>query len=700
MKKSFFQIFWIGILAVAPVLDAKSQDKLAQTLTSIKEKIQDVTIDKTTFKQSIDILDESKGKLSFTSIVVDEKGKTAKEGFEFYISDIDKNTIIRKTSGKKLFITLSINNNQKFIKHFKEDKLDGYTNNFEIQLSSANAAQDLINLFKTAIPLVNSGEKGWNTNSDALGWLKNNISKINLGQASFEQSFSFGEDKNYMAVFTVKKTDQKGGSSEEKYEFSILDINEKNLAVKVSGTQLSVLVETRGNDPYIKYTKNNELQSFVRDFEIIAEDIEQAHNIVAAFTAAIDKSKPVIPDFGSLQKALDFITKNTTGVTLEKKAVNQQISFTPGNGTKSIFTYAEPDSKGKSIEERYEFYLNDIDANSINFQVSGKKITINAVTQSKTKLIRYYKDNNLQDFQNEIGILTSDIETSREMVEAFKSAIKNSETQPATWKSIGEAITFLTSTLTGATLGTDVYKLNFSSVSVDPLNVRYVQGKTDAKGVTLEQSLEFYPYMLDPGSVKIGSSGKFLTVEASVTGKKSFVKVFKEGKQQAFDDNIGIMAFDSKQAKDIAGAIKYLAENGKPKDKVWSDKQSAIKFITENIGDMKSEGKEVNQKTGMINNDPCRVSLTVSTTDDKGKTDDEIYEFTLSDMNKSTVDLKVSGKNVEVAISCKNKEKLVKVYKNGVQQAWGTEVKAEANDVQTAKNIVEAFKSAITQCEK
>ncbi|HEY5140416.1 MAG TPA: hypothetical protein VIJ25_14035, partial [Methylococcales bacterium] len=141
MKKSFFQIFWIVILAVTPVLDAKSQDKLGQSLTSIKEKVQDVTIDKTTFKQSIDILDESKGKLSFTSTVVDEKGKTAKEGFEFYISDIDKNTIIRKTSGKKLFITLSINNNQKFIKHFREDKLDGYTNNLEIQLSSADEAQ-------------------------------------------------------------------------------------------------------------------------------------------------------------------------------------------------------------------------------------------------------------------------------------------------------------------------------------------------------------------------------------------------------------------------------------------------------------------------------------------------------------------------------------------------------------------------------
>jgi uncharacterized protein YfcZ (UPF0381/DUF406 family) len=700
MKTSLLQFFGIVVLSVVSIVDAKSQDKLSQSLASIKEKVQDVQIDKTTYKQSIDILDESKGKLGFVSVSVDEKGKSSKERFEFYVSDIDKNTVIRKTSGKKLFISLSINNNQKFIKHFKEDKLDSYTDNLEILLSSADAAQELANLFKTAIPLVNSSEKGWNTNTDALNWLKNNIPKINTGTATFEQSFSFGDRKEYLASFTLKKTDQKSVSSEEKYEFSILDINKKKLAVKVSGTQLSVTVETNGNDPYIKHTKNNELQNFDNNFEVIAEDIDQARNIIAAFSTAIEKSKPVIPDFSSMQKSLDFITKNTTEVTIEKKTLNQKISLIAGNGTKSIFTYVEPDSKGKSIEERYEFYLNDIDANSLNFKVSGKKIAVVLITKNKTKFIRYYKDNTLQEFQNEINILTPDIETSREMVEAFKEAIKSSETKPATWKSIGEAVTFLTNTLTGETIGTDIYKLNFNSTSTEPLNVKYVLQKTDAKGVMVEQSFEFYPYMLDPATVKIESAGKYLNVDVSVKGKELFVKVFKEGKQQSFDDGIKIMAFDSRQAQDIAEAIKYLAGNGKPKEKVWSDKQSAIKFITENVGDMKSEGKEVKQKIELTNNDPCKITLTVSSTDDKGKTTDEIYEFALPDMNKLIVDLKVSGKNIEVTLHGKNKEKLVKVYKNGAQQAWGTDVKFEVNDVETGKNIAAAFKSAITQCEK
>ena len=120
MKTVLFLVFCIAGLSGVSVFDAQSQDKLSQSLASINEKVQDVQIEKTTYKQSIDIIDEKRGKMSFVSEVVDDKGKTARESFEFYVSDLDKNTIIRKTSGKKLFISLSINNNQKFIKHFKK----------------------------------------------------------------------------------------------------------------------------------------------------------------------------------------------------------------------------------------------------------------------------------------------------------------------------------------------------------------------------------------------------------------------------------------------------------------------------------------------------------------------------------------------------------------------------------------------------
>ena len=69
-------------------------------------------------------------------------------------------------------------------------------------------------------------------------------------------------------------------------------------------------------------------------------------------------------------------------------------------------------------------------------------------------------------------------------------------------------------------------------------------------------------------------------------------------------------------------------------------------------------------------------------------------------MNKLLVDIKVSGKNVEVIVPCINKEKLVKAYKNGEQQAWGSEVRFGVDDIEKAKNLAEAFKNAIGQCGK
>lgn len=699
-KMNFLKLCLIISISTLSVFNMKSQDKLNQGLVTIKEKIKDVQIDKSTYKQSIEILDGNKGQINFTSTLVDEKGKSIKENYILYISDLDQNTVTRKISGKKLSVNMTVKGNQKYIKHFKDDKLDGYRGSLEILSSSADEAQELVDLFKSTIPLVKPGIKTWSTNTEAMNWLKNNITKVSSGTETYEQSFTVGDRKNYLAGFTVKKTDQKGMSTEGKYEFSLLDINKSGLEVRISGTELGVTVETNGNNHYIKYTKNGEQQNFDNSFQILAEDIDQARNIISAFSAAIEKSKQIIPDFSNAQKSFDFISKNITDQTIEKKDVKQKIGFVQGNGTKSTFTCTETDSKGKITEEKYEFYLNDIDENSVNFKVSGGKITLVLLSENNTKFIKYFKDNVQQDYQDELGLFSNDIETSRELVAAFKSAIKFSQTQPATWKSVNDATNYLTNTLKGEMAGTETYKLDFSAITPDPLNVRYVVSKTDVKGISTEQVCEFYPYMLDAGSVKITSAGKFLSISASVNNKKPFIKVFKGGIQQSYDDGLTLMAFDAKQARDIAEAVKFIFSTVKAKNKVWNDKISALKFITDNVSDIKGDKKDVKQKIEFRNDDPCNLSYSVSSTDENGKTTDGIYEFTLKDINVQTVEFNVSGKNVFINLSCKNKAKLIKVYKNSVQQAWSTSVELQCNDLESARNIAEAFKSAITFCEK
>ncbi len=107
---SLFASFLISALICSSTLFGQD---LNANYAAIKQKIVEVKIDQTTFQPSFEVLDAEKGKLNYTLTEVDEKGKSKKEGFEFYLSDIDKNTIVRNVSGKKMIVSLSINNNQK-----------------------------------------------------------------------------------------------------------------------------------------------------------------------------------------------------------------------------------------------------------------------------------------------------------------------------------------------------------------------------------------------------------------------------------------------------------------------------------------------------------------------------------------------------------------------------------------------------------
>jgi hypothetical protein len=678
----------------------KSENNLGQNLSGLKDKIGEVPVDKIVFRQSFEVLNEEKGKVNFSVVEVDEKGKSSKNSYEFYISDIDKNTLVRKTSGKKLFVSISVNNSQKFVKHFKEDKLDSYVNNVDILALNSDAAQEIIDLFKATIPLVKSSDKDWGSAADALNWLKSNIVQVSTENSIVDQAFSFGERKEYLVTINVSKTDQKGTTISEKFEFNILDINKNMLIVKVDGTKLSVSLETSGSNDYIKHTKQNELQSYSDDLEIMAADIDNARTIIAAMGYAITKSKSKMPEFGNLQQALDFIKNNTVDLTIDNKPLKQKITFGNEEGTMSVLNITEADSKGNSIENIYEFYLASLEMNSLNFKVSGKKVNILCVTSNKVKLVKYTKANAPQNYQNDLEILMADIETTREVIEAFKFAAKNSEWKPITWKSMGDALSFLIENIKGETVGSDQYKLGFEGNSTEPYFCKYLLSKTDAKGVTVNQSFEFYPYMLEPNTLKTESEGKYLSVNIKVLNKKSFVKVYKDSKQQSFDNELEIMAFNAKNAREISEAFKYIAGNGKPKEKDWSDKLTAMNYVKDQVGNFTGEGKEIKQKLELANDDPCKVTLTVSTIDDKGKTTEEIFEFGLSDMNKMMVEYKISGKNVYVTLVCKNREKLVKAYKNGAQQSYGADVEILEDDVETARNIADALRSTVIQCEK
>lgn len=675
----------------------------AQTLQEyyqiLQSQIGEVTIDQDIYRQSFEVLDPQKSKVRYTSLAVDAKGKSAKTTYEFYLSDLDKNTIIRKTSGKQLLVSCSVNNNQKFIKVFKEDQLDSYTASLDILVLNADVGQQVMDAVKGAIPLVAKTKNNFDKPSDALGYLAAHLGQVTTGSDVYVQKFEFNQGKEYLVKLQVRTTDKKGTTANETFEFNVADINKHNLQVKISGSELRLELETVGKEKYIRYTKDGVMENYRSDLSLRAEDIDQARNFTDALDAAISQSKAQMPVFANLTESANFLQNHITEVRAGGTTFKQNLSMETGGGTRAVYQNTETDEKGKSAVTELLFYMRDLEPNSLTFKVSGKEITLLCGVKNKTKFVRYTKDNELQNFTDEVSFKAPDIESARELMEAWKYCMSNANENPPAWKSMAEAMAYLREHIKGATVLKDQYALSFEGSAAEPFHSTYIQNVTDEKGALKAHRYEFYPYMIESNTVVADPSGKVIVVKGTITNKRSFVKEFENDVHTGYEHTLELVTFDAREAQNIAAALKYIAENGKPKPRDWSSKTASVTFIQENIGTIKGDKQETVQRVDLMENDPCKLHVVVTTSDDKGKSTEDIYEFSMKDMNKMMVDYTVKGKDVIITLVCKNKEKFVKAYRNGEQQSYRSDLDLLVADVELARHISEALVSVIAQCE-
>lgn len=691
---------FLVMVALSSGVVSHAQNDISADMQAIKDIVTEVQVDKKTYKQQWEVVDASKSKVRLVNTVVDEKGATVNERYEFYLCDLDKNTLARKAVGKNMVVTASVNNNQRFIQYFKSDQLDSYVSSISIQTVNADKAQLLVDVLKGAIPLSKSLQKVYATPKEAMEWLKTNVSETSTRGGTVSQRFTYGFKKEYIASLITKSTDSKGVTTETAYEFNVMDINKNELMLKISGEKLLVAVETKGGEKLVKVTVNNQQQAYDNDFEVLSSDVEQARNIIGALTAAIDKSKAQMPAFTSLQQSAGFVAKNTMDVTIDQKTWKQTLAIevAAGLGSRCSLSCVRTDN-GKTTDEKMVFYLADMEVNSLAFKTIGKRVLVTFGTNNRELLVKTFVNNEIQNYQNDVSIELPGVEEAREMLEALKHAVGNSQVKSTTWASLKEAQAFLSQSVGGETLGGDTYKQSYEGAMVEPYYSVLKRNRTDAKGVATDESFEFYPYMLEETSVKITSKGKYLLVTANITNKQPRVKCFKQGTLDGFEGSISIMAFDAKVAKDIREALKTIIRKGEPQPKNWDDKKKAMDYVVNSTKDLKLPGGEMKQRLDLQNGDPCKLQVTRSTTDSKAVTTEEVFELSLSDISKPIIEMHVRGQKIEVVLTCKNNQKFIKTYKNSALQAYSPRVELYVEDVEVAKNMVDALKSATGKCE-
>ncbi len=690
-KDSFFSILYLSVLLLIPAL-LTAQDPVSW----LSDFTGDIAGSSSTFNYTFSTVDGNACKLKIEEKETDKKGKVTSTDWVFYLSDLDPSALTFKPSGKEIKVSLKIRNSQKFITESENGDFSGYTDEVPLTMSEVDKARAFIDAIKAHTGTCKQTDRAWNSPEEAFSWLIENVKSSDNSGTSYEQSFSKGS-KPYMATLKTESTDSKGTKNTVTRIFDLSDLNPNGITLVVSGKSLKVEIPVRDKNYFITEKTGDDGISFARDMEIYADDIETARNTVNALNYLVTNTKAERPEWKGYSEALGFVKDNVGESSSSGKTYQQSLTFDASSSGAVSFSTTVTDSKGNSSQETSTLYLNDIQT-PVSLNVSSRGAYLQIDTKNKNKYIKQTTDNNIEPWASSVKLYVDDIDMARNLEGALEFAIKNSSPGDPGLNSVASAITWLQKNVTGVT--TDGETTN-QALSVVPASENRIvldivtPGSNGATDVT--EQYWIYPEDISTGDNAIKVSSKKLFVPLS-TGKLSYVRYIKNSDLQNYTKSVDVLFDDVRMAAYFTQAIDVLVKNSKVESRLMKDNAAAFAFLTSHIKKI-DEGQVYDQKIEKTEGSDCKLRYTLNSTDSKGATTEYAWEFVLSDIDPSASGITVSGKDVRVSLVTKNKQKLIKPYKNGEAQNFGYDTDIQANDILEAKKILAAFVTMANGCK-
>ena len=640
--------------------------------------------------------DIATGMLRLIVSKTDSKGKTGTEVYEFHLSDIDKNTVVRKVSGKMLTVNMTTTNQQKLVQLKKAGVLQNYVSDIQIVVGDTDVAQEIIDKLKATIPLSRSGQMQWANLTEALDWLAENVGTISLGTTENVQNFIYDPEQDHKISFSTQEVSSKGKVSNNLYEFYLSDLTENAINFQIQGKELSAKLVTKGSKKYIKYTINGGVKNYTNNVKILAHNLELARNMINALRVSVKYYDPEEVSFAGAEQGMIWLAEKIGTVELVKGRIIQTIDFNKKNFHTTL-NIQNIDEKGSAKENQYEFYLYDIDENALNLEVSGKELSALLHVKGKKKYIKTYQNKALGNYASSFEIAFSDIRMGWQIITALKYVMAEISAETPGWGNLSSAYSWMQENLVSATDVKYRYeqKIEFNEANG---NTIYQLVQTDPKGDNVESNYNFYLNEINTSDLNISATGSKMLVNVAVNAKKKFVKYTKNGILQNFVNDFDMYFEDVRKAKDMIAALKYVVPQAE-KTLSLNNNAEALEWLVKNVEKTQIPGLVFDQKLEYNSDDLCKVTYTNIESDEKGNNTERIYEFNLGNLNYRLLEAKVSGKKMTVDIMTSGKQKLIKNYKNGELQNYRYALEIVVSDSRKAKDVISALQFLKKHCE-
>ncbi len=199
-------------------------------------------------------------------------------------------------------------------------------------------------------------------------------------------------------------------------------------------------------------------------------------------------------------------------------------------------------------------------------------------------------------------------------------------------------------------IGNNTYRYNFTSIEGNDCKLNFEELVTNKKDVTKSRSWIFYLTDIDPSAISFKAKGKSITISMETQQSRKFITYYKEGKIDAYTEDMEITMNDVGMARSFIEIIKENIANCKETQSTWENRDQAFTWLMNNIDKATEENTEWDQKF-KPGNRPYLVDFQSNSVNEKGKQELSEYTFDLTDINALAIHLKISGKSLVTFIN-------------------------------------------------
>jgi len=525
-----------------------------QTKDNIISQIKEVQTAKYTYTQNLTYISDYIFNLAITQTSL--KGKSKSFSYEFSMTDIDKNMVSIATQKDKIVVNIKTVAGKKHIKSISESGAISYISSFSITADNNNNARDIKESIVSLIPQskkYTEQRMPARTYEDLLQWLQENITNISAGSTQFEQSFEVKTEHVGVVSLTQKEITEKK-QTDNTFEFNLADLNKKNISYVIKGSKFAIKLETRLSLPHIRTENETTQLPYSKSLLIYVEDSESAYDLKNALERVIPLAEDLVeaslPKTEDLDELLSLFKSHINNVNNPSINIEQEVN----EDILCEFNTVTQTSKAV-INNTYNFFLGELDVNTVKTTISKTKIVVTAVISGKKPHIKVYENDLMQNYISKIEFYCSDIETSRHLKHIVKLLIPVAKKNYKSLIPKGDVSTKLDWALKQVTDINDAdYTYVHSLELLDDDIIKYKLEKSSPKK-TVESIYEFNYNDIDANQLVLEIKGKKIFVNFVTNAKAKLINHYENAEVKPYVYSFKIQFEDYEIARNFVKAM-------------------------------------------------------------------------------------------------------------------------------------------------